>query len=100
MSIKMQKKLRFIPIINIVTMFFWIRICSRKSIGTMDFIKELLKIFLGFIIITAFRIAISFILKNETLDKIVMYISIYFYFLVMSLGAVEAQEKILLNEQK
>ena len=100
MSIKSQKILRFIPIVNILTMFAWIRVCSVKSIKPFDFLIELLKMFSLFFIITIIRIACSFIFKNEQLDHIVLYISIYFYFLSMAWISVRAQEKILLKSQE
>lgn len=100
MSIKSQKILRFIPVVNILTMFAWIRICSIKSIKPFDFVKELAKMFLLFFIITAMRMACSLVFKNEMLDHILLYVSIYFYFLSMSWISVRSQEKILSKSEE
>lgn len=98
MSIKMQKIIRFIPIINMITMFCWIKACSIYSIKPSWFLKELLKMFLGFIIITVIRIFITYTWQNDFIDGIATIIAGYFYFLVMALVSVRAQEKILKNE--
>ena len=95
MSIETQKKLKFIPIINIITMFAWIRICFIKSIKPFDFLKNLLKMFFIFVIITIPRIVCFFALENDTLDRILTYVSIYLYFLTMSWISVESQEEIM-----
>lgn len=100
MSINTQRKLLFIPIINIISMFQWIKLCSIKSIRPLDFIKELLKMFLLFIVITVVRIIFSFAFDNELFNKIVTYISIYFYCFIMSWTSIRAQEKIYLNEHQ
>jgi len=98
MSIKTQKILRFIPIVNFVTMFAWINLCFKKSVKQFDYIKNLIKMFLLIILITAVRIVCSFVFKNEMLDSIIMYISIYFYLLSMSFVSVKAQEDILAKD--
>ena len=100
MSLKTQKIIRFIPIVNIITIFLWIRVCAIESIRPFEFLKELIKIFLAMIAITAVRIACSFIFQNQILDEVVMWISIYFYFLSMAIGSVKAQEKILTRKQQ
>ncbi len=100
MSMETQKILRFIPIINMITMFCWIGLCFKKSIRQLDYFKSLLKMFAYLLLITVVRIAISFIFKNEFLDQIVFYISIYFYFFSISWVSVQAQEKILSAEKK
>lgn len=95
MSIKTQKRLRIIPIINILTMFAWIKMCHVKQIKSSDFIKELIKMFGLFFLITMIRVSVSFIFKNSVLDNVITCISIYLYFLSMSCVSVKAQEKIL-----
>lgn len=100
MSIKTQKILRFIPIINIITYYYWLRLCFKKPVRMKTFLADLLRIFLGILIITIIRIVISRILKSETIDLIVTNISIYFYLLVIAWFSVRAQEKILEKERK
>lgn len=100
MSIKTQKILRFIPIVNVITMFCWFGLCFKKSIRQSDYIKALFKMFGYLILITVVRIAISFIFKSEVLDQIVFYVSIYLYFFSISWVSVQAQEKMLSKEEK
>ncbi len=100
MSIKTQKILRFIPIINFITMFCWIRLCFKKQVKTRTFIADEIKIIIGVLIITIIRIIISKILKSDNIDLIVTNISMYFYLLIIAWFSVKAQEKILEKEQK
>ena len=93
MSIQIQKWIRFIPVVNLLTMFCWINLCFKKSIKATDYVKELCKMFIFFFIISFIRIACSFTFKNELLDAIVTWISIYLYFLTMSWVAVMHKEK-------
>lgn len=100
MSIKTQKKLRFIPILNLLTIFAWGKLCFEKSITISWFMKNLLKIFAMLFVITAIRTAPSFIFKNETLDMVIAYVSIYLCFLSISWISVKAQEEILYKQNK
>ena len=95
MSLKKQKAIKYIPIINFITMFCWIKTCAHQSIKVTDFLKNLLKIFIYSIFITVFRIAAFYIIDNQIINNIITCISIYFYFLVISSVSISAQEKIL-----
>ena len=100
MSIKTQKYLRFVPIINIITVFMWIRSCCVNSIRPFDFVKELLKILGIFVLITVVRIIVAYAFRNSTFDYYLTLISTYFYFLTMSWFAVGAQIRISNTNQK
>lgn len=65
-----------------------------------DYIKSLLKMFAYLLLITFIRIAISRIFKNDILDQIVFYISIYFYFFSVSWVSVQAEEKMMSIDKK
>ncbi len=95
MSIKTQKIIRFIPIINIITLFCWISMCAKKVTTIGFFIKQLLKMFFWFLLVSVPRIVVSFVFNNPQLDMALTWISIYFYFFAMAWISVEAQEKIM-----
>ena len=65
MSIKTQKVLMFIPVVNIITIFSWLGLCARESIEPLDYLKELLKTFLYIIAITAMRMVFMLVFDNE-----------------------------------
>lgn len=101
MSIKTQKILCFIPIINVIlTLLTWFKPCSLQTKNPLLAFKNIAKTFVLFFIITMIRPTLFFIFKNKTLDMVMMYVSIYLYFLVMSWGGVRAQEEILSNKNK
>ena len=93
MSIKVQKILRFIPVVNFVTVFLWIRFCMVSAIRPAEYIKYLLKMFLFCIIITIPRIVVSSVLRDPSVDSILTSVSLLLYLWVISFVAVEAQEK-------
>lgn len=95
LAIKTQKIIRFIPIVNILTVFCWIKMYMNNGFKCTDFLKSLLKIFLIIILINVPRMASHFLFKNETLDQILYWVSVYFSFFGMSVVAVADQEKYL-----
>ena len=72
--------------------------CYEKSVKPFVFVKEFLKICFWVLLTTMIRIALSFIFKNELLDSIVTYCSMYVYLLIIALFSVRAQEKILSDQ--
>lgn len=100
MSIKIQKNIRFIPFVNMITVFCWIGMCFKYPTRQRDFIVTLLKIFSILFFITMVRIIIDVTLKNEIANYIAMWVSGYFYFFTMSWFSVSAQQKILKQNGK
>ena len=95
MSIYTQKFLRFIPILNIITVFAWFRLSSCVEYRQRDYAKNLLKMFVCIIIITLFRIVLNNLFDTELINSIVFLTSVYLYFFSMSAIAVAAQEELL-----
>lgn len=92
-DLKKQKKIKFIPIVQIVTVFCWIGFCGRNNVKQSEFFKYALMM-AGFMLLTAIpRMILNFIFHNDMLDSILFYISIYPTFLGFSWIAVAAQEK-------
>lgn len=93
MSIKTQRILRFIPLVNLATMFFWIKMYHDKPLKHSGFMKALFTMFLVCIVITIPRIAIHFLIDNNTINNLIFYLSSYLYMLGISFVAVADQEK-------
>ena len=100
MSIKTQKILRFIPIINIVTVIFWQRLRSKKCVKLSNNLEFVFKSLLAFICIGLVYAASTHFVKNEVFDTIASYVFTYFVFFTISWNAVAAQEKILSEENE
>ena len=94
MSIKTQKILRFIPIVNMITVFVWIGRVFGSAVSFSYFLKHVFKLFFWMIVITVPRIICSFVFGNDILDMILMWVCGYFYFFAMSWVAVSAQEEL------
>lgn len=95
MSIKVQKIILFIPIINIVTAFSWCALLSKRTVSINERAKTVFKIALAMIAVTAVRLIFIYAVENVVVNQIVLACSIYFYFFSMSYFCVKSQEKIL-----
>ena len=100
MSTKTQKIIRFIPILNIWCVICWFRACFKHKMKMSSYLLDLVKLFALMLGITVVRMVISFAFKNEQVDNIVLYISVYFYLLSMAFVSVMAQERILSEESE
>ena len=98
MSIKTQKIIRFIPLINLVTMFLWTKSCLVNVVKIKDYIKDMFKIFVSIMLIVIARIFITHVINNQIVTNVLTYISVYLFTLSMSNVAVKAQEKMLINK--
>lgn len=93
MTLKKQKVIKYIPIIQFITVFCWIKYCKKNNIQFKDFFKTFLKM-VGFLLVLNIpRMVLHFVFQNDLLDNITFYISIYPTFLGMASIAVFAQEK-------
>ena len=79
MSIKHQKIIRFIPIVNLVTVIFWIRMVLLSKKERMSIFTPLLKAFLCIMVITIVRLLIYNITDTDLLTNIVTWVSFYLY---------------------
>ena len=98
MSIKIQKVLRFIPLINFISVFLWLRLCMVKPMKPTQYFKKLGLMFLLLFLITVVRIVLDKVFNNEIVTTISTWVGIYLYFLSMAWVSVKAQEEILMEE--
>jgi len=92
MSIKKQKIISFIPIINFSIFFFWIYSYIKNNIKRMRFLKYLLYMFVVIILSSIPRIIVSYALNNETINNILFGLQMYFIPLLISFIAIKDQE--------
>ena len=98
MSIKTQKIIRFIPIINFITVFLWIGCVMHNSVRIRDFFKDFLTVFVGMLAVTLIRFAFIQIFENEILNTVTTFLHIYLCFFIFSCVTVRAQERILASK--
>ena len=97
MSINNQKKILFVPIINILPLLFWVKMCFNKPIKVSYFIKEYFKLAVSVIGITAIRLFLIAFLPEIGQHFITAMIFIYFYFTTIAYLSIRAQIKIESN---
>ena len=93
MSIKVQKIILFIPIVNFVSMFCFLGMCFKRGIAFKEYLIVLLKMFGAVILLTIPRIIVSFAWENYIANQILLWVTVYCYFFVLALIAIQAQEK-------
>ena len=93
MSIKSQKIINFIPIINIAIMFVWISFYFKNVMKMKRFLKNVLIIFLGMIIVNIPRIVLNNFIQSDIIQIIVYCVSIYLTLFVIARIAIWDQEK-------
>ena len=77
MTLKKQKILKFIPIIQLITVFYWLKYYLTKKIPWSEFAKALLKIFAVLLFIHIPRMILHFVFMNDILDNVLYYVSLY-----------------------
>ena len=102
MSIKVQKILMFIPIVNFLTVFFWLYAVRKNNIKTKKFIKQLFIMLAANMVLNVFRMLISDIgmNMNKTLYAVVFWSFVYLGLLLTSGLAIYYQEMILRKKNK
>lgn len=95
MSIEKQNMLKFIPIVNFLTVFFWIKLCYEKNVKKTRFLGDLMVMFACGIIYSIIQILMNYFIPFPMLMGIVTCISVYLLLLAISWLAVHAQIKIL-----
>ena len=94
MSNKMQKKLQFVPILNIVLLCRWMHACMRYPDAYRKFLPGWFKILGWCLVITVPRIVLTYTLRNDVFDTIATWIAGYFYLLAIAIVSVREQERI------
>jgi len=93
MSLKVQKIVKYIPIIQFITFFCWIKYCMDYKVKFIEFLKVELKMFVYLFLLDLPLMVLSSVFKNDTLDMILLYIIIYPALFGVASIAVAAQEK-------
>jgi hypothetical protein len=94
MTIKTQKIIRFIPIINLITVIFWIKKIFDKKLPVNYCFKPMFKAFAMIMIVAIVEIIFSSIVDVLWLTSIVSMVGVYLYSLILSFIFVDEQEKI------
>ncbi len=93
MSLKTQRRIRFIPILNLITLIFLFKTYGWRLLKNKNFIKVMLMMF-GVILATNIpRLILHLIFENAMLTNILYPISLYAMLLGLSWIAVYEQEK-------
>ncbi len=100
MSIKLQKIIMYIPLVNIITVFCLLGVYKKNVLETSRFIKFILLVFLLEFIITIPEIILSGVCDIIILNDIVHWITTYFNFFAYAFLAVREQEKILKEKEE
>ena len=77
MTLKKQKIVRYIPIIQFIIVFYWIGYYRKNNHKHRDFFKTSLKMIAFLLVVNIPRMILHFIFKNDFLDNVIFYISIY-----------------------
>ena len=93
MTLKKQKIVRYIPIIQIIPFFCWGGYYRKNNLKYSDFFKASLKMVAFLLVVNIPRMMLHFIFKNDLLDSVIYYISIYPCFWGVATIAVLDQEQ-------
>ena len=93
MTLKKQKIIRYIPIIQFITIFCWIGYYRKNNLKHSNFFKTGLKMIAFLSIVNIPRMLLHFIFKNDLLDNVFFYLSIYPCFWGVATMAVFDQEQ-------
>lgn len=96
-SLKKQRIIKFVPIVQFITLFCWVGCCRRNKISLKESFRHGLMILMFMLLINIPRLILHFVFHNDILDNIIFYISIYPTFFGMASIAVVAQEKYDMN---
>ena len=100
MPIKVQKIIRFIPIVNFYIFFVWIRFYFKHGCSQFRFLKNNSKMILAMIVICIPFMIVSFMGYRNAFQIILSYISFYFTILVSDTIAIRDQEKFFAEQDE
>ena len=69
MSIHLQKIIRFIPIVNTITLFFWIKMYCQKKLKISDFLKAFFTMVLVLFVVAIPQMISDRVVSNGKNDK-------------------------------
>ena len=85
MSVKLQYLLSFVPLLNVVPIFFWVMLSLKKDLGTR---KEAKTVFISVIpaaVLVVLNIVIGLIFESPTVSAISNVATVYLSLALMSL---------------
>lgn len=95
MWLKIQKFLRFIPGINLITMVAWFVAGGRKKLGLHYFVKNIVIMFALVAIVIMIGRGIATFTTNAVFSRTVYYISLAIYTYIVAFISVNEQESII-----
>ena len=91
MSINTQKKILYIPLINFIIVFCFLRSCFVHTIKMAWFFKKVIIMVIAISIITLLRVGLTSLIHNDVINSIVFLVDVYLNFFVMSKVSLDAQ---------
>ena len=100
MSIKTQKIIQFIPIINFIIFVFWFKMIISISWKISYVLKPLFSVFAIVIVTSIFRISLDRLCDSAVLRTVFALLSFYLCTMAMSIILVKEQEAHLRNTRR
>lgn len=97
MSIKVQKIIRFIPIVNFIALFCWIGCCFKYGTKMKEYFITMLKLFSAIILLNIPRLIVYYTVENYIVNQVFFWVTVYFSFLALAWISINAQEKLINN---
>lgn len=94
MSIRVQKVIRFIPGVNLVSVVAWIITGTKKKLGVSYFIKKFVLMFALGAFAFMLECVLSSFSDNEIFSAVLLYISLVLYTYIFAFISVSEQENI------
>lgn len=94
MWLKIQKVLRFIPGINLITMLAWFIAGGKKKLGAHYFVKNIVIMFALAAIVIMIGRGIATFTSNIVYSNVMFYLSLVIYSYIVAFISVNEQENI------
>lgn len=95
MWLKIQKFLRFVPGINLITMLSWFFAGRKKKLGTHYFVKNIIIMFALAAIVVMIGRSLATFTSNIVYSNVMFYLSLVIYSYICAFISVNEQEKII-----
>lgn len=99
MSIKVQKVIKYIPVVNFVVVFFWIKSYAKYSTSVWRIFKPLIKIFFAVTIVNIPRLILAHTLEATVVYWILYYATLYVTLFIIAHITISDQEKLIQESQ-
>lgn len=95
MSIRAQKILRFIPVVNFLTVFMWLSACAKATITLSYIVKSVIKMMLALAALAIARLVCIYTINNSIVNFVILLVHLYCSLLVVAWTAVREQIKLI-----